>query len=838
MQYARFSLIVASSLAVIPAQAAPAGGGPKPAAPVAAARPAPALKAIRVAPTAATLVGPRSEQGLVVTGEHADGSLRDLTGAATFVSSNPRAVKVARVGSRILATPVADGAASVTLRVGGAPPVTVRIEAVKTAAPAPVSFRHEVVPALTKAGCSLGTCHGTPTGKGGFRLSLQGYAPELDFHTLTREGGSRRVNAADPQRSMVLLKPMGEMPHGGGKRLSPDMPEFKVLYRWISEGARDDGPDVRELVKVEVLPGPRQLLLPGAAKQQIVAMAHFSDGTARDVTSLAKLDTSNPDAAEVTREGLVTGSQRGGIAVLVRYQERIQSLRLTYVQNIPGFKWDNPEPFNLVDPPVFERLKLLQIPISPLASDREFLRRAYLDTLGLLPTAAEARAFLADKSADKRARLIDQLTQRPEFADFWAIKWADVLRIQDDALGEGPAKAYHQWVRDSLAANKPMDQFARELLTARGSTLSVPPAGFHRTARESDGKVLPDSLSQATTQVFFGVRMLCAKCHNHPFEHWTQDDYYALAAFFAQVKARTGPGKGEETVFLDPNGEVEHLRTGKVMTPKLPGAATPEIPKGQDRRVVLADWLTQKDNPFFSKAVVNRVWANLLGSGMVEPIDDFRESNPSVNDALLEALAKDFAEHRFDLRHLVRTIMKSRTYQLTAQSVPLNKDDATYFSHAQPRRLTAEQLADAIAQVTGVPDKYAGYPAGTRATQLAGTKVRTEFLRTFGRPDRNLNCECEREKEPTLFQALNLLTNREIHAKFAAETGRVAQLAASSMSDADVIDEMYYSALARPPSPREKQGILSHFARTGDRRKALEDLAWVLINSKEFLFRH
>jgi hypothetical protein len=811
----------------LPADAAPARGRTqvKP-----AQRPAARLASVSVVPETLKLEGPRAEQGIIVTGRYADGSLRDLTAVARYRVSNPRVAAVRADASRRVIRPVADGPATVTVSVAGAAPVSVKVQVEGTGERAPVSFKDEVVPALTKAGCSQGTCHGTPTGKGGLRLSLQGYAPELDYQVIAREGGARRVNRADPGRSLLLLKPLVEVPHAGGKRLSPEMREFQVIARWIAEGLHDDPADAPNLTKLEVLPGRRMLMLPGA-KQQIAALAHFSDGAVRDVTSLAKLSTSDEDVATVTREGLVEAQKRGDVAVLVRYQDRLESLRLTFLGDVPGFQWSNPPQANFIDRHVFDRLKLFQIPASGLSSDPEFLRRAYLDTLGLLPTADEARRFLNDPSPDKRAKLIDHLTQRLEFADFWAVKWADVLRIQDETLKEQGARAFHEWVRDSIAANKPMDRFVREILTASGPAGQNAPANYFRTLRE------PQELSEATAQLFLGVRMLCAKCHNHPFEKWTQDEYYQFAAFFAQVDRKNGPGKEEETITLNPRGEVTHLRTGKVMRPKLLGAEFPAVGRGEDRRVALADWLVRKDNPFFARVTVNRVWANLLGRGIVEPIDDFRDSNPPVNDALLEALAGEFVEYGFDFRHLVRTIMNSRTYQLTSRVVPLNKEDSTYFSHALPRTLTAEQLSDALAQFTGVAEQYAGYPMGTRAMQIAGTKARTPLLKAFGRPDRNLNCECEREKDPTFFQALTMITNRSLDNRLRSDGGRIAALARSQKPSAEILEELYLSGLSRPPSSKEKRQLLAYLDKAPDRRQALEDVGWALINSKEFLFR-
>jgi hypothetical protein len=793
-------------------------------------RPAAKLVSIAVVPNSIKLVGPRSQQGLLVSGTYSDGRVRDLTSVATFKSSNS-AAKIDVEEGRKLVRPVADGAASVTIAVPGAPPVAAKVQVEDTGELAPVSFRDEVVPAFTKIGCSAGTCHGTPTGKGGFRLSLQGYAPDFDYQSIAREGGGRRVNPADPGASLLLQKPMVKLPHAGGKRLDPAMPEFKILTRWIAEGARLDPPGTPTPTKLEILPGRRQLKLPDN-KQSIVALAHFSDGSIRDVTHLTKLSTSDEDTATVSREGLVEGQRRGEVAVVGRYEYLLSSQRVTFLQDVPGFKWTSPPVNNYVDQAVYDRLKLFQVPPSGLSSDTEFLRRAYLDACGKVPTAEETSEFLKDPRPDKRDRLIDALTQRPEFADYWALKWADVLRVQDETLKEPGAKAYHKWIRDSIAANKPMNQFAREILTASGSTLNNPPANYFRAVQE------PEVLADMTAQVFLGVRMGCAKCHNHPFERWTQDEYYELAAFFAQVKRR-GSSRGDDmTIDLDPRGEVQHLRTGLTMKPKLLGANFVEVERGKDRRVALADWVAKQDNPFFAKAIVNRTWANLLGRGIVEPIDDFRDSNPPVNDALLESLAKDFAEHSFDLRYLVRTIMKSRTYQLTAHPEALNKADDRYFSHALPRVLQAEVLADAICQVTGVPDFYEGYVPGTRAIQLAGTSARTDFLKVFGRPDRNLPCECEREKEPNLFQALALMNGRGLHSKLKSDGGRIARLAQSGKKPEAVIDELYLGTFNRPPSAREKTQWLSYLGQAEDRRAALEDMGWVLINSKEFLYRH
>lgn len=807
---------------------------PAPAAPVpAAASPVARLEA---APAQIELVGPRARQAVVVTAVLQNGLKRDVTGAAELKLKSAGTAVLTSEGYQRLLKPVADGATSLAVSFGGKS-LSLPVAVSGQQDPRPVSFRNEVVPALTKAGCNQGLCHGTPTGKGGFRLSLQGYAPELDYKALIVEGGSRRVNKADPGRSLLLLKPMVAVPHAGGQRLTPEMPEYEVLTRWIAEGAQDDPAGAPVIKSVELLPGPRQLKLPAAARQRLVAMATFSDGSKRDVTHLAKLTTSDEETTTVTRDGLVTGTARGDVAILARYGDAMPSMRLTFLRDVPGFKWTPQPEQNLVDGHVFNRLKLMQIPASGVSSDHEFVRRAFIDSIGLLPTADETRSFVADTDPQKRTKLIDALTQRPEFADHWALRWADVLRIADESLSVEGAKAYHAWLRDSLAKNRPLSEVVKEMLTSRGPSEENPPVNFFRAIRNQDDNVSAATVwSEGVAQLFLGVRLTCARCHNHPFERWTQDDYYSLAAFFAPVRLKGDPKKQQNLLF-DRRGKVEHLRTGQVMKPKMLGGPQPEVAVGEDPRVALAEWLTEPGNPFFARSVVNRTWANLLGRGIVEPIDDFRESNPPVNEELLAGLASHFVKSGFDFRDLVRTIMKSRTYQLSSMPVALNADDGKYFSHSYARLLTAEQLSDAIGQITGVPEQFEGYPVQTRAAQVAGTGARTAFLKTFGRPERNLTCECEREKDPTLFQAMALISGRTTHNRVSSDEGRLAKLAAGKRSDAEIVDELYLAAFARPPSQKERTAWLAHFAKASNRRSAVEDLGWVLINSKEFLFR-
>ena len=782
-----------------------------------------------VAPTAVVLTGKRAEQRLLVTGEYAGGSTRDLTASARFTVDAPRVVAAA--GHRL--TPLADGKANVTVTVPGGPSVRVPVQVRNAAHDAPVSFQHEVIPALTRAGCNQGICHGTPTGKGGFRLSLQGYWPDFDLASLTREAGQRRTNPSAPAQSLLLRKALLQVPHRGGKRLDPGSPEYNVLARWIAEGAQPDPPRTPTLAHLELLPARRVLVRP-ASRQQIVALAHFSDGTTRDVTALSRFTSSNEELASVSRDGVVEGKARGEIAISCRYEHQSESVRLTFLEPVPGFAWSNPPRHNFVDDAVYAKLRQFNVPPSDLSTDAEFLRRAYLDAAGILPTPDEARAFLADPARDKREKLVDALLKRPEFADFWALKWADVLRVSEDSLTPPGVKSYHGWIRASIAANKPLDQFVRELLTATGSTAANPPVNFYRAVSGTD------EWMETTSQVFLGVRMSCSRCHNNPFERWTQDEYFQMAAFFAQVRLADGTDKKakEKTLELNANGHVTQPRTGERMAPKFLGGAIPKLPPGADPRTALAEWITGRENPFFARVMVNRIWYHVMGRGIVEPVDDFRDSNPPANEELVDALARDFVASGYDLRHVVRTIMTSRTYQLSARPKPLNRDDHRLFSHAVTKLLTAEQLLDAISSATNVPESFEGLPLGTRAAQVPGVRVKSPFMAVFGRPDRNLACECERSSEPTLQQALQLLTGRSLHQKLRAETSRISVLAASQKPAPEIIEEMYLATLTRLPTEPERAAATELLRTTPDRKAALEDLGWVLLNTKEFLFRH
>jgi hypothetical protein len=793
-------------------------------------------KELSVKPDKVTLTGPRASAQLVVTGIYADGSVRDLTHFAD-VKIDGADPLVAIDGERLI-TPKKNGTTNLMIGAGGQ---TAKLAVVVQGLdkPEPVSFRNEVVAALNVGGCNSGACHGTPNGKNGFKLSLRGYEPESDFIQLTRDMLARRTDRQNPDTSLVMLKALGRVAHEGGPRFPASSLPAVTLRTWIAEGLRDDLPTRIAVKRVEVLPGPRILNSP-CRQQQLAVRAEFSDGTVRDVTRFTVFTSNDPLIASVNSNGLVEFSQTGEVAILCRFLMQLVPVRLTYLEPKPGFQWSNPPESNFVDKHVFAKLKMLNILPSELCSDQEFIRRAYLDVCGVLPEPQAVAKFLASKDADKRAKLIDQLLDRPEYADFWTLKWSDVFRSNRKAIQVKGTHVFQKWLRGHIDKNTGFDQVIAEIITAGGSTYANPPSNYYRISRD------PTVLAETTAQLFFGVLMQCAKCHNHPFERWTQDDYYSLAAFFSRVKLRVDPIEGgdpkkkdgAEYVYVERAGEMIQPRTNKAMVPKFLGGATPDIVPGHDRREALAKWLASPDNPFVPRSVVNRIWFHLMGRGIVDPVDDFRESNPSANDELLDALARDFVKHKFDAKHLIRTIMNSRTYQLSARTNEFNKDDSKYFSHAVIRLLTAEQLFDALCQVTEVPEKFAGHPLGTRAVQLPDGDPNHPFLKTFGQPARELACECERESESNLAQALQLINGPAVNDRLRNPNNRIGKLLAAKKSNKEILDSLYLVTLSRLPSEKEERKFLAHVNEATNPRLAWEDVHWALINSKAFLFRH
>lgn len=782
--------------------------------------------AITLEPGSFTLLGGRARQQLLVTGKYANNEVRDLTAAASFTATNAAVAKVD--GS--VASPLANGDTQIVATVG-ALTAAVNCSVKNMELPSPVSFKNETLMALTKNGCNMGACHGSPSGKGGFRLSLRAYDPELDIMTLRTEFFARRTNIQEPASSLLLRKPLMEVAHGGGKRIRKTDPSYRILHNWIAEGMKLDAADAPNLVKIETLPTKQTLRAP-AAQQQIVVMGHFSDGTIRDLTDMTDFTSSAEAVGTVSVNGLVKKQGRGETAVLARYLDKMSTVNIAFLEDVPGFAWNNPQPNNFVDNLVFEKLQQMQILPSDLCTDDEFLRRSYLDLTGRLPTVEESDVFLKDTSASKRAALVDKLLDSDDFASFWALKWSDVLRSNSKKLKVAGVHKFKKWVYDSVRTDKPMDQFARELLTASGSVFENPPANYWRASRD------PLDATETTSQLFLGVRIQCAKCHNHPFEKWTQDNYYGIAAAFTRVGRKNSVDPEEEVIFTAAGGEVTQPRTGKQMKVHLLLTGDVDVPAEQDRREVFAAWLTKPENPFFAKSLVNRIWGHLIGRGIVEPVDDFRDSNPPSNAKLLEELAAQFGQNKFSQKWAIRTIMNSRTYQLSSRTNPFNKTDELYNSHAVTRLLAAEQLLDAICAVTNVPEQFPGMPLGTRATELADPPTDNYFLKVFGQPQREMACQCERSSESNLSQALQMINGPVVHNKLRADNGRIKQMIDGMKTDEEIITALYLSGLCRLPAAEEMTAAKQHIAGQPDRRMALEDVGWAVLNSKEFLFQH
>ncbi len=783
---------------------------------------------VSVEPGESRLVGRRATRQLIATAAYADGTVRDLTRVLDWASLNPEVATVS-AGGRVV--PKGNGTATVVARGGSLEAATtVKVEGVGK--PAPVSFRNDVIPALSQAGCNTGACHGTPTGKGGFKLSLRGYLPEQDYSALSREAGGRRVNPLAAETSLILRKPLGEIPHEGGLRLFRNSKTYEYLRDWVAEGARDD-PQAPAAVKLEILPGARVLNAP-AKTQQTVAVVHYADGSSRDVTPICYYNSSNPEIAEVDADGHVVFKTRGEVAVIAHYHNLVANVRLTHLVEVPGFKAVEVPQDNVIDRTVFAKLNRMRVSPSEVCTDQEFVRRVFLDTIGVLPTPAETTAFLADPSADRRAKMVDALLTRTEFYDYWTLKFADILRANGRLIQNKGTYVFTRWIRARLEQNTPMDRFVRELLTADGSSYKNPAANYYRISRD------PENSVETTAQLFLGVRIQCAKCHNHPFERWTQDDYYGFAAFFSRVRQKKGPLPDDEVIFTAGSGDVRQPRTGQVMKPKALGGPVYDdtTQTGGDRRASLAAWLTGPENPFFARSLANRVWYHLVGRGVVEPVDDFRDSNPASNDELLDGLTAGFVKGGFDLKGLIRSILVSRTYQLSARTNELNADDSIYFSHAYTKLLPAEVLLDAISAVTATVTPFDGLFKGARATQLPDGKMENPFLKTFGRPARELACECERESDSNLSQALQLIGGATVNGKLRDDSGRMALLAKSAKTPEQITRELYLVALSREPNASEVSAAVKHLTAAADRRQAVEDLGWVLINSKEFLFRH
>lgn len=786
------------------------------------------LERIEVYPAEVRLAGVREQAQLIVTGHYADGSIQDLTRAAAISTANAEVVTV----QGTVAFPAANGEASLNVDVDGKT-AAVKVVVENQDQPQPVSFLYDTLAALSKNSCNAGACHGSPSGKGGFRLSLRAFDPKLDELTLIREDFGRRTNSLDPDNSLLLLKPLMKVAHGGGRQIRADDPAYAVIRDWIAEGCQMDTAEAARPVRIDVYPKSGRVLKKPAVQQQLSVWAHYSDGSVRDVTPLAVYSSSDVEVADVDRHGLVEGQKRGEVAVVVRYLEFIESSFITFIEDVEDFVWNDPQVNNYIDDAVDQKLMQLKYLPSDLCTDEEFIRRVYLDVIGILPTLEEVTAFAADQDPNKRDKAVDELLDRPEYSKFWALKWGDLLRLTSGQVTNEGVYKYYRWVERSFRENKPYDQFATELLTATGSTFSNPAANFYRTSKDMNDCV------ETISQVFLGARLQCAKCHNHPFERWTQDNYYGMAAFFNRVQRKNTKRANEMFIFVSQSGEVTQPRTQQQMKPWVPGQGDIENPNEFDRRLDFAKWLTEPDNPFFAKIEVNRIWSQVFGRGIVEPADDFRDTNPPSNALLLDQLAQDFVDNGYDRKKILATILKSRTYQTSYQPNDFNEDDTKYFSHYQPRLLSAEQLLDAICHVTQVAESFGGLPAGTKATHLpAPDLVNNEFLKIFGQPERQTVCACERTNESNLSMAIQFFNGPLIYGKLKDESNSFRKSMTDGKSNTEIITLLYNLAVCRNPSDTELKASLEHIESKEDRVEALEDICWAILNTNEFLFQH
>ncbi len=797
-----------------------------------AAPPAPGLEAY---PPAIQLAGKDSRQQLLVTARSATGALRDVTREAAYRLADPGVAVISTCG---VIQPAGSGRTTLEISLGNqrfSVPVTIE----QGDQVLPIDFAEEIVPILTRAGCNSGGCHGKSNGRGGFQLSLFGYDPRSDYESIVKGSRGRRLFLSSPGNSLLLRKPLAELPHGGGRRLVSGEPEAERLQRWIATGAGWGGGP--QLQRIEVTPAFRTM--GHRAQQQVLVLAVYSDGSRRDVTRLTEFRSNDTAVATVEERGLLTtAAQTGETAIVCIYRGQVGVARILVPRQVPpgsetAIDWSRFPRSNFIDDHVLAKLKQFGVPPSPVVDDAGFLRRATLQLAGRLPTLEEAQQFLADADPAKRERLVDRLLQSGAHADFFAQKWGDILRnkLRKQAARFPGTVGFHRWIRSAIAENMPYDRFVEEIITATGSPAVNPPAQWYAEVRSLDRYV------DDTAQVFLGVRIGCARCHNHPFERFSQNDYYGLAAFFARVGRKGGTGlkterAAEETIFVQPAGEVRHPRTGQVVPPH--GLDGPNVPIAEydDPRHHLVEWMRRPENPYFARAFVNRMWAHFFSRGLLEPIDDIRATNPAVNEPLLNALAQEFIRSKFDMQHIVKLICTSTTYQLSSTATDDNLDDAFAYARFYPQRLSAEVLFDAINAATRSRARFAGMPEGTTATQLPHEDFTNEFLTVFGRPPRESACECERVAEPSLSQSLLLMNDAELLNKINNKAGVAGKLALDKRPTEEKVRELFLTTLSRPPSAVELKKALEHIQSENGAYTAYGDLLWVLVNMKEFLY--
>lgn len=809
-----------------PSPETPAPESPAPETPATEA-PAPVAPAsIVVSPADIQLTSQRDRQSMVVQAVMPNGLTKDITADCQYAITDGTFVK--QDGHTFL--PVADGATAVTVTYGEHKvevPVTVKDSAVDP----PISFRMDVMPVFMKTSCNNGSCHGAARGKDGFRLSLFGFDPAGDHFRLTRELPGRRINLSVPEESLLIEKSAGIVPHTGGKRMEVGDDKYNTLIRWLKAGAPNDPGEVPSVVSVELY--PKEAVMDGEGEtQQLTVRAKYSDGTDRDVTGLTYFSTNNETSAAVDQQGVVTANARGEAFIMARFETH--TVGSDFIVLPKGLEYTDPKTpeFNYIDTLVHTKLRKLRVIPSEICTDEEFLRRVFVDITGTLPTSEEHHKFLADENPDKRAHVIDELLNRKEFVEMWVMKWAELLQVRTIAnrVEKKPMLRYFNWLREKIASNTPTDQMVQEILGAKGGTFASPATNYYQT------ETTTLKVAENVAQVFMGMRIQCAQCHNHPFDRWTMDDYYSFAAFFSQIGRKRSDDPRETVVYNTGSGEVKHPVDGRVMPPKFLGGDVPDV-KGKDRREVLAKWLASPDNPWFATNLANIVWAHFFGRGIIDQVDDVRISNPSVNQPLLNELGRRFTEYKYDFRQLVRDICNSRTYQLSTTTNESNETDHTNFAHAELRRMRAEVLLDCITQVTTTSDKFPGLPVGARAVHIADGNTSTYFLTTFGRAKRATVCSCEVQMEPNLSQALHMINGDTTNNKI-KQGGLIPELLKAEQTPEQIIRELYLRCFTREPTEPEMKTLLEVVAQAPDAGQSLEDIFWSLLNSREFLFNH
>jgi mono/diheme cytochrome c family protein len=787
------------------------------------------VRSMAVYPDKITLETARDFQSFVAIATFDDDVTQDVTPKAKIALADPSLARMD--GARLF--PLKDGSTTLTVQWHDQT-VTVPLEVKAATTDRPVSFNLDVMPVFMRDNCNTGSCHGAARGQDGFRLSLFGFDPKGDHFRLTQELSGRRINLSVPEESLLITKSINSVPHTGGKRMEADSPNYRTLVEWITNGTPyDDEKTLPTVTSVDIF--PKTVVLEGEGSQlQFTVRATYSDGHNRDITPLAVFISNNDPTAKVSKDGLVTAAKRGEAFVMARYDTFTVGSQVIVIPDALQYEKPKLAEHNYIDALVHDKLHRLRILPSDVCDDATFIRRVFLDVVGLLPTEEESAKFFADASPDKRTKLIDDLLSRKEFTEMWVMKWAELLQIRTNPTNQVSYKAtllYYNWLKERISSNVPFNKIVQELLGSNGGTFTNPATNYYQIERDTL------KVSENVAQVFMGMRLQCAQCHNHPFDRWTMNDYYGFASFFSQIGRKQAEDPRETVVFNAGGGEVNHIVTKAPQKPKFLGAEEPDL-TGKDRRAALVEWMASPRNPYFATNLSNIMWAHFFGVGIIDPVDDVRISNPASNPELLAALGSKLTEYNYDFRKLVRDICSSRTYQLSSRVNDSNADDEKNFSHALIRRQRAEVMLDTISQVTETKNKFQGLPLGARAVQIADGNVSTYFLRTFGRAERATVCSCEVKMDPNLGQALHLL-NGDVTQSRIAEGQMVKKLLTAGQAPLDVLDSLYLRCFARKPTAGEIKPVSEALAATPEEAQAiLEDVFWALLNSKEFMFNH